>query len=224
MQPLSRVSLVEEVRDQMQEAITSGDFRPGDKLVEGELAARLGVSRGPVREAARLLEQSGLVVSKPHRGFFVREFSKKQIDDLYELREWLQVAAVRCAVERATDSDLTRLRAKHDELEAAAEARQYPKLVEDIVEFHRMICAFSGNVRLMRAFDDIAIEIRQILSVLGVGDMALPVEVETPLIEALEARQAERAAEQMRRYVRAAHREVLEHFEKRQVASNLTVA
>ncbi len=224
MQPVRRVSLVEAARDEMQAAITSGRFKPGDRLVEGELAATLGVSRGPVREAARLLEEKGLVVSKPRRGFFVREFSKKQIDDLYELREWIQVAAVGCAVDRATDVDLARLRAKHDALESAAARKDYRKLVEHIVEFHRMVCAISGNARLMRVFDDIGIEVSQILSVLGVGDVAPPVEVETSLLEALENRQAERAANEMRRYVRTAHKEVLEHFEKRQGAARLTVA
>ena len=60
----------------MQDAITNGTFQPGDRIVESDVAATLGVSRGPVREAARLLEQKGLVVSIPRRGFFVREFSR----------------------------------------------------------------------------------------------------------------------------------------------------
>ena len=112
MRPVSTSSLVEQVRDQMQDAITNGTFQPGDRIVESDVAATLGVSRGPVREAARLLEQKGLVVSIPRRGFFVREFSRTQIEDLYELREWIQVAAVRCAVDRATDTDLARAAAQ----------------------------------------------------------------------------------------------------------------
>lgn len=216
MRPVSTSSLVEQVRDQMQDAITNGTFQPGDRIVESDAAATLGVSRGPVREAARLLEQKGLVVSIPRRGFFVREFSRTQIEDLYELREWIQVAAVRCAVDRATDTDLARLRRKHQALVRAAREQKYAELVEGIVDYHRMLCALSGNARLMRVFDDIAIEVSQILSVLGVGDVAPPVEVDISLIEAVEARQPDRAAKEMRRYVRAARQEVLEHFEKRQ--------
>ena len=216
MRPVSTASLVEQVRDQMQDAITNGTFQPGDRIVESDVAATLGVSRGPVREAARLLEQKGLVVSIPRRGFFVREFSRTQIEDLYELREWIQVAAVRCAVDRATDTDLARLRRRHQALVKAAREQKYAELVEGIVDYHRMLCALSGNARLMRVFDDIAIEVSQILSVLGVGDVAPPVEVDISLIEAVEARQPDRAAEEMRRYVRAARQEVLEHFEKRQ--------
>ena len=216
MRPVSTSSLVEQVRDQMQDAITNGTFQPGDRIVESDVAATLGVSRGPVREAARLLEQKGLVVSIPRRGFFVREFSRTQIEDLYELREWIQVAAVRCAVDRATDTDLARLRRRHQALVRAAREQKFAELVEGIVDYHRMLCALSGNARLMRVFDDIAIEVSQILSVLGVGDVAPPVEVDISLIEAVEARQPDRAAEEMRRYVRAARQEVLEHFEKRQ--------
>lgn len=216
MRPVSTSSLVEQVRNQMQDAITTGTFQPGDRIVESDVAATLGVSRGPVREAARLLEQKGLVISIPRRGFFVREFSRTQIEDLYELREWIQVAAVRCAVDRATDTDLARLRRRHQALVGAAREQKYAELVEGIVDYHRMLCALSGNARLMRVFDDIAIEVSQILSVLGVGDVAPPVEVDISLIEAVEARQPDRAAEEMRRYVRAARQEVLEHFEKRQ--------
>ena len=216
MRPVSASSLVEQVRDQVQDAITNGTFQPGDRIVESDVAATLGVSRGPVREAARLLEQKGLVVSIPRRGFFVREFSRTQIEDLYELREWIQVAAVRCAVDRATDTDLAQLRRKHQALVRAAREQKYAELVEDIVDYHRMLCTLSGNAKLMRVFDDIAIEVSQILSVLGVGDVAPPVEVDISLIEAVEARQPDRAAEEMRRYVRAAREEVLEHFEKRQ--------
>ena len=78
-----------------------------------------------------------------------------------------------------------------------------------------MLCALSGNARLMRVFDDIAIEVSQLLSVLG---------VDTSLTDAVEARQSDRAAEEMRRYVRAAREEVLEHFEKRQGATRRSVA
>ncbi len=215
MRPVSTSSLVELVREQMQDAITNGTFQPGDRIVESDVAATLGVSRGPVREAARLLEQKGLVVSIPRRGFFVREFSRAEIEDLYELREWIQVAAVRCAVDRASDTDFARLRRKHLVLVRVAREQKYAELVEGIVGYHRMLCALSGNTRLMRVFDDIAIEVRQILSVLGVGDVTPPVEVDISLIEAVEARQPDRAAEEMRRYVRAARQEVLEHFEKR---------
>lgn len=77
------LTLVTQVKEQIQHAITTGELLPNQRLVEGEIAQKLGVSRGPVREAARLLEQSGLLISLPRRGFFVRQFEEREIKDLY---------------------------------------------------------------------------------------------------------------------------------------------
>src|SRR5262249_28792386 len=78
-EPLPSLSLVTQVKDRIMRAITNGDLLPGQRIVEGAVAQRLGTSRGPVREAARLLEQRGLLVSLPRRGFFVRQFEAKEI-------------------------------------------------------------------------------------------------------------------------------------------------
>jgi len=72
---VSALTLVEQIKEQIQQAITNGKLLPNQRLSESEIASKLGVSRGPVREAARLLEQSGLLISLPRRGFFVRQFA-----------------------------------------------------------------------------------------------------------------------------------------------------
>lgn len=214
---LETVSLVAQARDRILHAITIGELLPGNRLVEGEIAARLGISRGPVREAARLLEQQGLLVSLPRRGFFVREYEEKEIEDLYELRECIEVSAVRAAATRASADALKALREQHRRLVASARRGRERELIEAIVAFHRCICALSGNARLVRLFDEIAIEVRQILSVLGVsvGDPGRPVEVEVALIEALEARDGRRAAREMQHLVRRAKSEVMDHYRRR---------
>lgn len=223
-QTVPTLSLVTQVRDQILRAITSGELLPGQRLVEGEIAQKLGVSRGPVREAARLLEQGGLIVSLPRRGFFVREFEAREIEDLYELREWIEVAAVRAAVGRLDDADLRALRDKHDRLVEVARAGSLSDLIEAIVDFHRTICGLAGNARLMRLFDEIAIEVRQILSVLGVAldGRDRPIEVQTSLLDALEARDTERATREMRRYVVEAKSEVMDHYHRRLDRDNKT--
>jgi len=210
-------SLVSQVKDRILRAITNGDLLPGQRIVEGEVAQRLGVSRGPVREAARLLEQRGLLVSMPRRGFFVRQFEAKEIEDLYELREWIEVAAVRSAAVRASAAETRSLRQRHGEIAAAARKKAQPELIDAIIDFHRTICALARNARLMRLFDEIAIEVSQILSVLGVAldEMGMPVEVQASLVEALETKDAARAEREMRRYVVQAKIEVLEHYRRR---------
>jgi DNA-binding GntR family transcriptional regulator len=221
LETLATVSLVAQVRDSILRAIANGELLPGQRIVEGEVAQRLGVSRGPVREAARLLEQRGLFVSVPRRGFFVRQFEEKEIEDLYELREWIEVAAVRAAAVRASAAEIRSLRLQHSEIVTAARSKAQSELIEAIIDFHRTICALAGNARLMRLFDEIAIEVNQILSVLGVAldERGMPVEVQASLLEALETRNASLAEREMRRYVIQAKTEVLDHYKRRQATA-----
>lgn len=217
-QTLPSITLVAQVRDRILGAVTSGELLPGQRIIEGNIAQRLGVSRGPVREAARLLEQQGLLVSQPRRGFFVRTFEAKEILDLYELREWVEVAAVKAAAHRASASEIELLKSQNASLVTLRRHGGEVELIEAIVSFHRMICAMSHNSRLMRLFDEIAVEVRQILSVLGVSidGRERPVEVQTSLLEALQRNDATQAGEEMRRYVRQACAEVMEHYNSRQ--------
>ena len=77
--------LVNQIADMLTEALLKGDFAPGAHLAEAQLARDFGVSRAPVREAARLLESRGMLVSQPRRGFFVRTFNAAELDDVYDL-------------------------------------------------------------------------------------------------------------------------------------------
>lgn len=215
------LTLVTQVKEQIQRAITNGELLPNERLVEGEIAQKLGVSRGPVREAARLLEQSGLLISLPRRGFFVRHFEAREIEDLYELREWIEAAAVEAAVKRASDEQRELLRTTYENMMARAQSGQQSELIEAIIEFHRSICALSGNVRLLRLFDEITVEVRQILSVLGVNvdETGSPVEAQQSLLEAIEQRDGKRAIREIRSLVSQAGKEVMNNYRRRQAAS-----
>lgn len=87
-------SLSESVKEELIRLITSGTLKPGARLNEVYLAERLGVSRGPVREAARELEGLGLTISRPRLGFFVAEFSDAEIIEIYEVSPWINQALV----------------------------------------------------------------------------------------------------------------------------------
>lgn len=216
------LTLVTQVKEQIQHAITTGELLPNQRLVEGEIAQKLGVSRGPVREAARLLEQSGLLISLPRRGFFVRQFEEREIRDLYELREWIEAAAVEAAVKRATPEQHEMLRVTHKNLMARARSGQQSELIEAIIEFHRSICTLSGNMRLLRLFDEIAIEVRQILSVLGVklDETGYPAEAQESLLDAIVNKDKKRAAAEIRKLVAQAGKEVMENYRRRQAAAS----
>lgn len=87
-------NLSETIREELVRLIVGGVLKPGDRLNEVHLAERLGVSRGPVREAARELEGSGLIVSRARQGFYVTDFTAAQILDLYEVKDWIDQALI----------------------------------------------------------------------------------------------------------------------------------
>jgi DNA-binding GntR family transcriptional regulator len=89
-----KLSLSTSVREQLIHLVVVGTLKPGDRINEVQIATSLGVSRGPVREAARELEGQGLLVSRPNQGFFVATFSGRDIIDLYEIRDWIESAIV----------------------------------------------------------------------------------------------------------------------------------
>ena len=87
-----KLTLSTSVREQLVRLILVGTLKPGDRINEVHIAASLGVSRGPVREAARELEGQGLFVSRPNQGFYVATFTAREIIDLYEVKDWIESA------------------------------------------------------------------------------------------------------------------------------------
>jgi DNA-binding GntR family transcriptional regulator len=101
--------LRDQVRDHLRQRIITGQLQPGDRMVERELAAELGVSRIPIREAIRTLESEGFVSVVPRRGVIVQRLTEQDVDELFDVREALEVLAARRAAERATKAELQQL-------------------------------------------------------------------------------------------------------------------
>ncbi|WP_369721563.1 GntR family transcriptional regulator [Bradyrhizobium sp. LLZ17] len=93
-------SIVDRVYEQLKAMAVSYEFKPGERLNEGELAKRLGVSRTPLREALNRLNTEGFLRFTPGKGFFCRELDAHEIFDLYELRKSIEVASIRLAIKR----------------------------------------------------------------------------------------------------------------------------
>jgi DNA-binding GntR family transcriptional regulator len=109
LKPIAITSLAEEAFGKLVQAITSGEFEPGQKLSESELARRLGISRGPLREALGRLE-GRLVMRTPRLGVSVIDFNRQDLEQLFLVREALEGMAARLAADRMTASELTHLR------------------------------------------------------------------------------------------------------------------
>jgi DNA-binding GntR family transcriptional regulator len=142
-------SLTSLIRRELERMIERGELTAGDRLNENALAGRLGVSRGPIREACRGLEQSGLVDVVVNRGVFIREVSSREAAELYEIRAKLYGLAGRILAPRVTPEQLEMLRGYVAEMDAAFAAGDLNRYYPTNVRFHEAIVEFSGNGRLM---------------------------------------------------------------------------
>ncbi len=136
------------VREEIATLIASGELSAGVRINESELAIRLGVSRGPVREACRSLEEAGLLVSVVNQGVFVREITLDDARELYEVRGALSGLIGRLAAERATDAALADVRALVSAMEDAAQAEDMSRYYALNLEFHDLLVKIASNQTL----------------------------------------------------------------------------
>lgn len=215
--PLGREGLVERVARLLSKAIVTGQLPPGTRLSESVVAKQLGTSRAPVREAARLLENSGLVTYHANRGFFVRKFTATELDNLYEFRIVIELAAVRRLIRNGLGDTGPALAAQIEELRRVA-GPQHDMLtqVEADMQFHRLICNGSGNPRFLRTFEQIALETELTIVLIGklYDDAHRLAETHVPILEALQSGCEQDAVDAMFHHLDVARALVTEQFRK----------
>lgn len=136
------------VREEIAGMIASGDLSSGDRINESELAVRLGISRGPVREACRSLEEAGLLVSVVNQGVFVREMTLENARELYEVRGALSGLIGRLAAERMTSTSLRALGALVEAMGHAADQQDLSGYYKLNLEFHDLLMKIASNQTL----------------------------------------------------------------------------
>ncbi|MBI2941025.1 MAG: GntR family transcriptional regulator [Chloroflexi bacterium] len=139
----------------LRDAILTGQFAPGQRLVEAELARQMAISRAPIREAIRKLEQDGLVKYIPRRGVVVAELSSEEVRDLYDIRAHLEGLAVRMLVAHLTSEDVAVLEGLIQRMFECATRDDLRGLIAADVEFHAHICRLSGSKRLYRLWESL---------------------------------------------------------------------
>ncbi|WP_338777450.1 GntR family transcriptional regulator [Streptomyces sp. DG1A-41] len=150
----------ERVTADLRQEIIAGSLRPGDRLVERELAERFGVSRVPVREAIRALVAEGFVHFETPRRTVVRRLTPNDVKELFELREALEVYAAGLAASRATPGDLAEVQALLDRAAAATEAGDAELITDLNSRLHDRIVAMAGNSLLTEALEPVAGRLR----------------------------------------------------------------
>ena len=140
------------VRQELERMILAGELPAGTKLTEAALAGRLGVSRGPVREAFRALEEIGLVRIEKNRGVFVRSVSVEEADQIYEVRAIFDEWIGRRLAQTATPAQIAALRQHLERLEKAAARNDVDAYYHLNLEFHDLLVSACGNPKLAAVY------------------------------------------------------------------------
>jgi DNA-binding GntR family transcriptional regulator len=215
---LERSNLALDVATRLRDLMARGDLPPGTHLVESEVAQKLGISRGPLREALRILETEGLVRSFPGRGSYVAEISAKDVQEIYSLRAILEEEALRLAIQKATADDISGLEATLHSMFAAAEMGDYAEVLDRDLEFHMRIWKVAGHQRLEGFLREIGAQAKMYIAVQTslYDDLAAGISDHRVLLEALKKRDLELATRTLREHLRVASETLLD-YSKRQL-------
>jgi DNA-binding GntR family transcriptional regulator len=206
IQPVRRPPLWESVLEQLRAAILSGELRPGEKLVEVDLAERFGTSRGPIRQAVRELVREGTVIEFARRGHVVSSLSARDLAEVYGVREALEVATVKTILGRVSDDDLAGLAGHLDGLEGD-EGDYLTRSVHDLA-FHRALVALTGNARMSAINDQMLTLTGHLLRTAAAANPTLQTtirpSVHRDVVAAIAARNADAAVDAVTRHYRHA--------------------
>lgn len=207
-QPAER-SLRHQVAASLRDSILSGALKPGERLVEEDIAKGMRTSRGPLREALQQLEQEGLVVSFPYRGSFVSRISSVEVREvLIPLRATLEGFGFANAIDNLTDADLAEAGGLLDRMDTAARINDLLLVVESDVAFHGLVMSRSGQPHTTQIWSSIAPRMRAYFYAHLREMMPSPEQLEMiagthhDLLDALASRDKERVAALLLEHIR----------------------
>lgn len=149
LRPVEDGTLRAQVARQLHGMVTGGHFAPGERLTENALAAQLKVSRAPLREAVRELVDTGILVSRPYKGLFVRTVSLTDLQEIYSMRTALEQFAFKLAWDKRTPEALNDLRSRYDRIVAVQKQGDQAAAIECETRFHSWVYELTGHALLM---------------------------------------------------------------------------
>lgn len=228
------LSLQERTYRALRKALLEGDFAVGERIFENNVANMLGVSRVPVREAVRRLQQDGLLEVRPRSGIYVTSLSHAEVDDIYRIRAALEGAAAGLAAERITDAEVRELgallgrqdeEAQREKKSPRSRASSTPsRVVARADEFHRAVHRYARSPRLYELLELIYAQVMQFRSI----TLRVPGRAEAAshghhaLYDALLHRDSPEAERLMREHVDSARRTLLSHLKEMADADTAT--
>jgi DNA-binding GntR family transcriptional regulator len=204
-------SLSDRIYEYLKEGIVTNGFKPGDRLEEQDLADSLSVSRTPVREALGRLGADGLVTILPRRGALVVSLSAKDIKDIYDVRESLEVLAIELCVERMTGDDMANLERIHQEFADALDRGEFRVCFARDREFHDELMKLSSNSKLKEFYDRLAapIQVTRLMHCENRASQESSYRQHSAILAALKERDAARAGAHMREHLRKVKADLL---------------
>lgn len=202
-EPLTRPALAVELVDRIRAIIMEGELRPGHKVPEKALTLRFGVSRTPVREALKVLAAEGYVRLIPNRGAVVAEVTLAEIEEVFPIIAALEGAAGELAARHATDREIAAVRRLNDKMHAAFEAGDRPAYFELNQQIHSAILDAARNPTLRQQHQMVAHRVRRARyqANLTAERWSEAVLEHDSIVEALEARDAERLGNLMKTHL-----------------------
>ena len=187
----------------LREAILKGELKPGERLMELQLAAKLGVSRTPIREAIRMLEQEGLAVTIPRKGAEVAKMTEKDMEDVLQIREALDELAAKIACEQISEEQLEELVATMHEFEESTKTDNVKKIAEADVKFHDIIYQSTGNPKLVNMLNNLREQMYRYRFeyIKDSAYHALLIEEHRRIYESIAARDEERAVAEITQHI-----------------------
>lgn len=159
-------SLTDEIVDIIRERILKGEYKIGEKIKENQIASELRVSRTPIREAFKQLENEGLIDYIPNRGCFAKGFTRRDIEDLYAVRKALEILAVEWAVNRINQAEIDKLQEQSDLMEFYTARKDGKKVLEINSDFHSVIYNATGSrfmAQVLRSYKEYIDQTRKVI-------------------------------------------------------------
>lgn len=191
---------------ELEHIILAGEIRPGERLHEIQLSKRFGISRGPLREATRSLQSRGLVQVIPKRGVFVRSVSPEEALEIYDVRAGVFGLAGRILADRVDDAMLATMRDYLDQMDIAAEQRDFDEYYRQNLAFHDFLLSGTGNETLIEVYKTLAnkLHLCRARSLVDAGGLSVSNHEHREMVEAVATGNRDRAQAAFFRHVERA--------------------
>jgi GntR family transcriptional regulator of gluconate operon len=209
-----RSTLMDQALKEIREAIRTGKLKPGDRLVETQLAEDMQISRFPIREALRCLEKEGLVKTEPFKGTYVTQITQRDMEELYSLRSALEELAVRILIENLDENKIKKLETIVKAMEQASKTGKLDKMITEDLRFHQAICESSGHRKLLEVWQTLENQLRAFLTIEKdfFGTAYQYVSTHHPILDAIKRRNKKQAEKEIREHLNLAMRVIREGY------------